>query len=186
MSAVSYDRLQGLYAQTDDPWQFRTSGYERSKYAATLDALPGHRVAAILELGCGNGELARHLVRRTQTYVGVDGASRAIEAARRSVPDGEFHHLYFPCELPEGTFDLIVLSEFLYFLDRPEIEALAAQLHRRWSVAEIVCVNMRGPTGNTLQGDAATECLIDALAPRWRHRPWPGTDDYRIDLLHPS
>ena len=33
-----------------------------------------------------------------------------------------------PADFPEGAFDLVVLSEVLYFLDRREIDATAARV----------------------------------------------------------
>ena len=36
---VGLDHLQGLYAETSDPWGFEHSAYEQAKFAATRAAL---------------------------------------------------------------------------------------------------------------------------------------------------
>lgn len=48
---------------------------------------PGQRV---VEIGCGAGVLASLLVDQAATYVGLDFSARAIEHARRSVPEATF------------------------------------------------------------------------------------------------
>ena len=42
-ASFSPDYFENLYANDDDPWRFASSDYERSKYAATLEALKDHR-----------------------------------------------------------------------------------------------------------------------------------------------
>ncbi len=180
MSGVGLDRLQQIYAETDDPWRFRTSAYEQAKFVATRDALPRQHYGSALEIGCGNGELARHLAPRCARYHGVDAVERALAAARRAVPGGAFHHLVLPAPLPDGPHDLIVLSEILYFLDAPGIVALAAQIEERWPAADLVCVTWLGPSGNPLEGDEALGVFRDAL-PRALHSV-ASTDLYRIDV----
>lgn len=54
-----------------------------------LDRLPDK--AAILEVGCGSGQLAQLLVQEGhQPYVGFDFSREAIDMARRRLPEGEF------------------------------------------------------------------------------------------------
>ena len=50
-----------LYANSDDPWKFETSDYEREKYDATLAALPPGRFGNALEIGCSIGVLTARL-----------------------------------------------------------------------------------------------------------------------------
>ena len=100
MTAVSCEQLEGIYAAGDDPWSFRTSAYEQSKFRATCAALPRRSYRSVLELGCGNGELARHIAPRCAAYTGVDAVQTALDAARRALPEGRFHRLFLPALLP--------------------------------------------------------------------------------------
>lgn len=185
MSGVTQARLDGIYAHSTDPWQFRTSAYEKAKYEATLKALVQPAYTAILELGCGNGELAARLATRTSNYVGVDAACVAITEARRLRPDLHFVELYLPAHLPEGPFDLIVASEILYFLDLDGIADLANQMIARWPQAEILAVNYLGPSGNDLQGLEALTAFSAALSPAFEASNVKLADHYRIDRYLP-
>lgn len=180
MTGVGIERLQALYAATDDPWNFRTSGYEQEKFAATRAALPRPRYASALEIGCGNGELARHLTLTCATYTGLDAVETALAAARRAVPEGRFHRAMLPEGLPAGSYDLIVLSEILYFLGAADITLLAARIDARWPGAGVICVTWRGPSGNPLEGEKALALFLAASARSFR--PVASNPRYRIDV----
>lgn len=178
------DHLKALYMATDDPWDFRTSPYEAGKFVATVAALPRQRYAHALELGCGNGELARRVAPRCAAYTGLDAVEIPLAAARVAVPHGRFIQGYLPCPLPDGPYDLILLSEILYFLDRDAIAMLASQLDAKHPDADIVAVTWCGPSGNAIEGEAAVDLYADASArtriPFERTHP-----DFRIDRFTP-
>ncbi len=180
VSRVDADHLERLYADTDDPWQFRTSAYETAKFAATREALARPRYRSALEVGCGNGELARRLAPLCDSYHGVDAVERALVAARRAVPAGTFSRMMLPARLPEGAHDLIVLSEILYFLDAEGIAALAREIDARWLDADLLCVTWLGPSGNPLQGEEAFRLFRSASKRDFRRAA--ATPHYRIDI----
>jgi len=101
MNAVDLDHLGTLYADGDDPWGFRSSPYEQAKFRATRAALARPGFGSALELGCGNGELARHIAPICARYTGVDAVDKALQAARRAVPGGRFEQLFLPAPRPE-------------------------------------------------------------------------------------
>ena len=185
MSGVDERHLREIYADGDDPWNFRTSEYEAAKFAATFDALPRARYRSALELGCGNGELARRIAPRCDAYVGLDAVEVALDSARRAVPGASFRQGFLPCPLPEGDHDLIVLSEILYFLDVEVIDWLAGELDRLHAEADIVCVTWRGPSGNPLEGETALALFL-AATERRNVRTVRLAPEYRIDLLTPA
>ncbi|MFN4129284.1 MAG: class I SAM-dependent methyltransferase [Paracoccaceae bacterium] len=183
MTGVGQDHLKALYADGDDPWGFRTSTYEQEKFRATADALSRYSYASALEVGCGNGELARHIAPRCAHYIGVDAVGFALDAARRAVPKGQFVQAYLPCDLPDGPHDLIVLSEVLYFLDHDGLLSLGHQITHRWPAAEVVAVTWLGPTGNPLQGEAALAAFAGAASPTFTATLQARTVNYRIDRM---
>ena len=80
-----------------------------------LDSLPGG--ISILDLGCGNGQLARVLAERSFpcTYLGTDFSARLIAEARQKIPE-DYPAAFYPLDLtaedwssrlPEGRFDVI-------------------------------------------------------------------------------
>jgi SAM-dependent methyltransferase len=187
MKGVGPEHLAGLYDATDDPWSFRSDPYEIGRFAATVAALPRRRYASALEVGCGNGELARRVAPRCGAYAGLDAVEEALISARRAVPEGRFVQGFLPCPLPDGpgdaAHDLVLLSEVLYFLDPGGLDALSRQIDRRWPDADVVCVTWRGPSGNPLGGEEAF-CLFRAATARG-HRHLHLERRFRIDLLEP-
>lgn len=184
--SVTPSELDRKYADTDDPWDFRTSGYEQAKFAATRGALSRGRYRSALELGCGNGTLAQHLSAVCDRYLGLDAVERAVQSARRTVPAAEFRQAWLPDDLPTGWFDLIILSEILYFLDRQDVTRLARDVLSRWEDAEILCVTWLGDTGHALQGEEALEIFNNVRPADRRLSLLRQTSDYRIDRFIPE
>ncbi|SHE85658.1 Nodulation protein S (NodS) [Loktanella atrilutea] len=176
MSSV-LDHLETLYARTDDPWDFATSPYEQDKFKATRAALSRVRYRFGLEIGCGNGALARHLAPLCDRYTGIDAIARAVEAARRAVPDAHFQQGTYPCDLPLADADLMVLSEVLYFLTPAMIRQLAKEVLETAQGVEVVCVTYLGDTAQALQG-LDTLAIFDKVVPL---SPVVDTGRYRID-----
>jgi SAM-dependent methyltransferase len=183
---VGMEHLETLYARGDDPWDFRGSDYERARFDAILATLPRPRFGEVLEIGCGNGELARRIVARCEAYTGLDAVGAALVAARVAVPEGRFVRDFLPCRLPEGDFDLILLSEILYFLDPDGITDLALQIDARWPEADVVCVNYRGPSGNLLEGEAALALFLATLDDRRTVRTAHLDPAFRVETVSPA
>lgn len=179
--SVRRERLNDIYANSDDPWQFDTSPYEQEKFRQTAAALSSDHYSAAFEFGCGNGALARHLSPRCARYVGFDAVDRALSVARRRVPQAVFVQGYYPCPLPEGPFDLLVLSEILYFLSAQTIEKLAADLVASSPAAEVMIVTYLGDTAHELQGEEALQIFCGAMVPTHDFEQLHRTDRYRID-----
>lgn len=119
--------FDAVHADTDDPWQYTTSWYERRKRSLTLAALPGLEYAAGLEIGCSIGTLSAELAQRCGTFLAVDASSAALAHASRSLahlPAARTRHLTVPQDWPDGQFDLVVVSEVGYYLAPDELARL--------------------------------------------------------------
>ncbi|MEV8023809.1 PIG-L family deacetylase [Microbacterium sp. NPDC080220] len=102
----------------DDPWGFESRWYEQRKRAVTMACLPRPRYGRALELGCSTGALTQLLAERCDAVLAVDIAEAPLEAARRRIGEGadvRLERRALPGEWPEGSFDLIVLSEVGYY-----------------------------------------------------------------------
>ncbi|MFE9249098.1 class I SAM-dependent methyltransferase [Streptomyces sp. NPDC007088] len=109
-----------MYAGTEDPWDLAGRWYEQRKYALTLGALPHRRFRRAFEPGCSVGVLTGLLAERCEEVLAADRVASAVDAARarnRDLPHVAFRHLVLPQDWPKGSFDLIVLSELLYYFD---------------------------------------------------------------------
>jgi SAM-dependent methyltransferase len=114
------DYFDELFADSDDPWAFRTRWYEQRKRDLTLAALPRQRYSRVFEPGCANGELSLRLAQRCDTLLCMDMSARAVELARGRLapyPRAEVVEGCLPGDWPQGTFDLIVISEWAYYLE---------------------------------------------------------------------
>ena len=113
-----------------DPWKFASSDYERDKYAATLAALPRPRYEAAFEVGCSIGVFTRQLVERCGRLLAVDAAEAPLVQARArcaDTPQVEIRRARMPEEWPaDETFDLVLLSEVLYFFSPADLARMAA------------------------------------------------------------
>lgn len=179
-----FDRL---YADKADPWDFEASAYERDKYAATLRALPRPHYDNAVEVGCSIGVLTRSLAAHTSALLGLDVAEAALAQARARCVD--LAHLRFarstlPHTPPEGRFDLVVLSEILYYFDRDGlhlmVEAVGAMAAPE---TDLLLVHWLGPTPDyPMTGDEAADHFLAGF-PRRVMLFQSRTPQYRIDVL---
>ncbi|MFF5259938.1 class I SAM-dependent DNA methyltransferase [Actinomadura viridis] len=137
------------YARAPDPWGLASRWYERRKYAVTLASLPRERYRDCFEPGCSIGELTRLLAPRCDRLLAVDFADDAVRQARaavRGLDHVEVRRAELPAQLPGGPFDLIVVSEILYYLSRDDLgltlDGLAGALAPG---GDLVAVHCRAP-----------------------------------------
>jgi 2-polyprenyl-3-methyl-5-hydroxy-6-metoxy-1,4-benzoquinol methylase len=179
--------FEQMYRQNPDPWQFESSPYEQAKYDATLHMLDGRRFVSALEIGCSIGVLTRRLAVQCDAVLGLDIAEAPLVQARARCADQpwvRFEQGAVPAAWPHGRFDLIVLSEVLYFLSRDDIEAVAAKAMDcvRHS-GHVLLVNWLGHADNPCGGDEAALTFIETCDERVRVAQSKRTAEYRLDLL---
>jgi SAM-dependent methyltransferase len=114
--------FEKVYAASPDPWGFTTRWYEERKYALSLAMLPHRRYAEAFEPGCSIGVLTALLAPRCDRLLSCDVSPEAVRQARRRAPGARVERRNIPEDWPEGTFDLIVFSEFLYYLGPEDLD----------------------------------------------------------------
>lgn len=116
-----------MYAASADPWGFGTRWYEARKYAISVALLPAEHYGDAFEPGCSVGVLTEQLAPRCDRLLACDGSAAAVhQAAARTArrPNVRVQRLVIPAGWPAGDFDLIVLSELLYYFagdDLPKV-----------------------------------------------------------------
>jgi cyclopropane fatty-acyl-phospholipid synthase-like methyltransferase len=188
-NSLPSDYFEAIYARDPDPWGFADSAYERAKYDATLAALAQTRYGRVLEVGCSIGVLTRDLAPRCGMLLAIDAAAAPLEAARArcaGVPQVACQQMRVPQDWPaaEGAFDLILLSEVVYYLDAADVGRLAARV--RASLApggEVLLVHWTGATDYPLSGDAATAIFLGEAAGFAAVTRQARAERYRLDLL---
>ena len=179
--------FEALYASDPDPWRFASSDYERDKYAATLAALPKQLYRSGLEVGCSIGVLTAMLASRCRRLLALDVADEALAQARercRALPQVTLARLQIPDETPSGSFDLIVLSEVVYYFDREDVRHLARYLNRALEPGgDLLLVHWTGATDYPISGDEATDLLIAGLDFTAQPLAASRHERYRLDLF---
>ncbi|MEJ2865054.1 class I SAM-dependent methyltransferase [Actinomycetospora flava] len=115
-----------LYAADADPWGIERGWYEERKRAVVLAALPRAHYARAFEPGCAGGALSVELAGRCDELVCWDPAAQAVATAQERLadrPDVRVEQGALPGRTPDGTFDLVVASEVVYYLDADDREA---------------------------------------------------------------
>lgn len=182
--------FQRIYAASDDPWHYHTSEYERDKREATLAALGARQFHSGLEVGCSIGVLTRMLAPRCHRLLGIDLLEEPLQAARSECADQpwvRFAQMHVPVQWPDEAFDLIVLSEVLYFLTPADIAATAE--HMRGSLlpgGRVVLVNWRGQSDDPCTGDEAASLFIRDSAVWLMPQTEQVNPQYRLDVLDRS
>lgn len=106
------------YADSADPWRLAERWYEERKYTVSVALLPKQHYHAAFEPGCSIGVLTTRLAPRCDRLLACDAVYEAVTAARSrtaGLPGVRVERRALPDEWPTGSFDLIVLSELLYY-----------------------------------------------------------------------
>jgi SAM-dependent methyltransferase len=184
--SIDPDYFEALYRDKGDPWEFETSAYEAAKYRETLAALPGTRFESVLEVGCANGVLTAMLGPRCDALLAVDVSETALATARARCADQphiRIEQRRLPAEAPDGTFDLVLLSEVVYYWDSADIARLGDWLRGAVrSGGHVLLVHWIGETDYPKSGDDAVAELRAALEDRVTVERSDRHEAYRLDL----
>ena len=102
-----------------DPWDLETSRLDQESYSRQLALVGDRRYGRVLEIGCAAGAFTRRLATVADRVLALDVAPSAIERARQDVPPNVEFRAGDVMELDpvrEGPWDLVVMSETIYYL----------------------------------------------------------------------
>lgn len=125
-ATVSLDYFDGLYLAKDDPWDLATKWHDVRKYAVTVASLPRERYRRCYEPGCSVGLLTKLLAARCDSVLATDAIPSAVDQTREIVADldnVQASVATLPRDMPDGTFDLIVIGDLLYYLSAADLDA---------------------------------------------------------------
>ncbi len=186
-SAYSESYFDALYNDNTDPWQYQTRWYEKRKRDICLAILPQSQYNNAIELGCGNGVLSELLAQRCQALVSIDGNQRAVQLAKERlaelshvkviqgvVPNRllnlkeaiiEVSPLSNDTPTIEPAFDLIVISEILYYLSPNDIDTVIAWTQQNLAIGgTLLCCHWRyAIDGFTMTGETVHQRLHHAF-----------------------
>ena len=160
--AASFEQL---YRDLVDPWDYETSAYEADKYQRSLQLLPRSRYGRGLEVGCSIGVMSTSIARRCDCLLGIDFAPTAINRAKaREVENARFEVASVPEGWPPGSWDLIVLSEVLYYLEPDALNRTSECVGRGLAPdGDCLSVSYTGPTETLLTSEEAGDRLLETV-----------------------
>lgn len=119
-----------VYERSADPWRLATEWYEKRKYLLTVSSLPREHYRRGFEPACSVGVLTEMLAERCESLVAADAVMAAVSTVTERIGNDdrvELQQMRIPDDWPTGTFDLIVLSEFCYYLSVSELSAVISR-----------------------------------------------------------
>lgn len=179
--------FDALYSDNTDPWHYQTRWYEKRKRDMCLAVLPQNQYDNAIELGCGNGVFSELLARRCQALVSIDGNQQAVALAKRrlaksfhvKVIQGVIPHTLstlsnilldaYPLEnhilTHQSSFDLIVISEILYYLSPADIDTVITWIQQNLAIGgTLLCCHWRYPIdGFEMTGETVHQRLYQAF-----------------------
>jgi hypothetical protein len=191
-SVVSRAAFEHRYRENPDPWNYRSSPYERGKYRVTVDSLSRERFGSAFEPGCSVGELTAMLASRCDRLLATDVSETAVHRARQRC--AHLSNVTVECrdlrtDVLNGIradahgqgFDLIVFSEVGYYFDVESLCALARRLADSLSCGgEFIAVHWRGHSADhVIHGDEVHRSLFNSLP--LQHRLGDNHPGFRLD-----
>jgi SAM-dependent methyltransferase len=179
---VDLDDFEESYRIVGDPWRFATSRYGLDKYDVTVTSLSAQRYTRCFEPACSIGVLTERLAKKVDSVIACDASISAIDRARErlsGVDNIEFVSAAIPDWWPNGSFDLIVLSELGYYWDLAGWRGIIRRCTRSLrSGGELIAVHWLGSSpDHLLHGTDVHRELCAELGPSDVHREGPGLSD---------
>lgn len=119
MKAIDSAGFEAMFRIDVDPWNYATSPFEAFKRRGLLQACGDRCRGRVLELACANGQTSLALEPRALRLLAIDGSPTAVNEVRRrtrGLGRVAVRTAVLPGDMPNGPFDLIVVSELLYYL----------------------------------------------------------------------
>ncbi|WP_316796975.1 bifunctional PIG-L family deacetylase/class I SAM-dependent methyltransferase [Pedobacter agri] len=184
-ATLSEDYFESLYTNSDDPWNFEKSEYERKKYEASLAAIPKLLYNNALEIGCSIGIFTSMLGIYCRSLTAIDISKTALEKAKlRSLNS---LHIKFklggiPSDFPNENFDLIVMSEVGYYLSMEDLLVTRNLIENHLNGDGILLLVhwTHFVVDYPISGDDVHECFKQSAL---THLEGSRNDDYRIDVF---
>jgi SAM-dependent methyltransferase len=156
-----FDRYAQSYARAHAA-SVRASG-EGSEYFAQhkLDCLLRMGLTGeqrVLDYGCGTGSLMRLLAGRFRSVSGYDPSALSLQEARNVAPTASYHNE--ESTIPEGAFDVVVLSGVLHHVPRAERARLLQVVAAKVCIGGRVVIFEHNPF-NPLTVRAVRACPFD-------------------------
>lgn len=164
-----------VWENNAEPWCQAVRGglleSRRVTDAAILKAITDHQPRRVLDMGCGEGWLARAIMSSTEAFVlGVDGSATLIERASQAAPQGHYIHATYetlaadPSPLTPERFDVAVFN-FALFGGAEDWQALDFAARQLARDGRLIIQTLPGPERGAVEGVEEFATLPGTWAP---------------------
>lgn len=161
------DYFDELYAGNGDPWGFADRWYEQRKRDLAMAVLPRRRYTAAFEPGCSLGIQTLELASRCDRVLATDVSRAALTAAAQRLseqPGVELRRWALGDRWPDERFDLVVLSEVLYYLQAPMLlDVLTSARDALVPGGQLLAVHWRHPVADYPLGGDDVHAALAAM-----------------------
>ena len=125
-------KMNRQFGRREDPFSYATTPYEASRLEAMDASLGKGNLGTVLEVGCAEGHFTAKLTRRAGRVIAMDISEVALQRARPRASAA-----FIEADLMTwdpgmfAPFDVIVIGDVLYYLDRPGVAAEFEELFAR-------------------------------------------------------
>jgi SAM-dependent methyltransferase len=181
------EHFEALHSAAADPWGFADRWYERRKRAISLACLPEPHYRTAFEPGCSIGVTTAALSRRCGSLLACDASGTALDRARARLAgrrNVRLERRVLPGDWPAGLFDLVFVSEILYYFESRDLEEVAGAAVRAVAPGgTLLAVHWRRAAEEHPQsGDAAHSALACAAKPELVAITRHVEADFRLDV----
>lgn len=171
---MTVSHFEDLYTGDPDPFGLGDRWYERRKMEVVMASLASDRYQYIWDTACGTGHLAALLATRTERLLATDASPAACRLTADRLAGHEHVRVGVhllpapPADAPgDQRFDLVVLSEVLYYLDEQDRAAAVRTVTAASDPAvdaEVLAVCWRAhPSDASVSGEQSLQELDLAL-----------------------
>ena len=121
-------KMDRVFSRKEDPYGYKTGPYETGRLKAMGECAGPGPFERVLEVGCAEGAFTLVLAERAASVTALDISSVALSRARKNLA-GRGRVAFAETDIrtwspaPSEVFDLIVLGDVLYYLDKPMARA---------------------------------------------------------------
>jgi SAM-dependent methyltransferase len=100
--------------------------------------------ASVLELGCGDGRDAEEIIKRTQSYTGIDYSKELIKLAKQKLPSADFRIVDMQnFDFPFESYDVVFAFASLLHIDKENLKLLMKKVARSLKVGGIFYISTK-------------------------------------------
>jgi trans-aconitate methyltransferase len=178
--------FEAKYKAEADPWNFSHSAYELGRYDSIINAISHRRFQRGFEPGCSIGVLTERLADHCDSVEAIDVSNTAITQAQKRC--AHLRNVVIRCAglpegVPDGKFDLLVVSEIGYYFMTPVWQYIFSALVDSLPLnATVLAAHWLGHSpDHCISGEKVHEIVL--AEPRLRLEHSERNENMRLDRL---